>query len=229
MEYVTIFGSCRQQSISKYFPVSSIQEELNYPHYTKEILQQIRYLKYKNITPEHTKYCFRSSLLAKCNEAISDELYNKLKCEFDKSTVFLVEIASRISYKWNNIYMHHIAEAPDYNFFDRDKIVKKDLTDEEIEHDIIQIRKELHPRPLIIISHFSTYNHGKRHALIMLLKKICLKLRIPFLNQSNIVKQYGLEILVKEPVLSHYTPDGEKHVGKILFDKINAVRKKSMR
>ena len=45
MSYITILGSCRQLSILKYFNVSFIQEELNYPHYTKEILQQIIYLK----------------------------------------------------------------------------------------------------------------------------------------------------------------------------------------
>jgi TonB family protein len=31
MDYITIFGSCRQQPIEEYFSVSSIQDNLNYP------------------------------------------------------------------------------------------------------------------------------------------------------------------------------------------------------
>ena len=223
METITILGSCRQKSISQYKQVSNIQEELNYPHYTKEILQQIRYLKYKNISNEETKYCFRTSLLHMCQREITDNVYTNLKTEFNKTSFFLVEIASRITYKWNNLYLHHIAEESKYGFFDRDKIIKQDSTNEEIEDDIIQIRNELYPKPFIIISHFSTYESGKRYELIKLLENICNKLNIPFINQSNIVKQYGNDIIVKEPVLAHYTPDGINYVGKILFNKINEV------
>ena len=35
MEYITIFGSCRQTPIKNYLQVSNILDELNYPHYTK--------------------------------------------------------------------------------------------------------------------------------------------------------------------------------------------------
>ena len=119
MEYITIFGSCRQTPIKDYLQVSNILDELNYPHYTKEILQQIRYLKYKNIPNNQTKYCFRTSLLNRCQTEISNDGYNKLKNEFDRSSFFLVEIASRISYKYNNVYLHHIAEDSQYGFFDR--------------------------------------------------------------------------------------------------------------
>jgi len=219
MDYITILGSCRQHPIAKYKNVSNIQEDLNYPHYTKEVLQQIRYLKYKTLSNEETKYCFRSSLLNGCKKGISDKEYDNLKKEFDKTTFFLVEIASKIAYKWNNLYLHHIAE--DHGILDRDKIIKQDITDEEIEDDIIQIRNELYPRPFIIISHFSTYESGKRYELIKLLENICNKLNIPFLNQTDIVKHYGIDILMKEPVLSHYTNDGLDIVGKILLDKIN--------
>jgi len=223
MDCITILGSCRQQPIQKYIRVSTIQESLNYPHYSKEILQQIKYLKYKNISNEETKYIFRSSLLNKCQKEITDNDYNILKKEFDDTSFFLIEIASRISYKWNNLYLHHIAESPHYEFYDRDRIIKEDLTDEEIEDDIIQIRNELYPKPFIIISHFSTYEHGKRYELIKLLQNICDKLNIPFLNQSDVVKQYGNNIIQKEPVLAHYTDKGSEYIGKILLDKINQV------
>ena len=42
---ITIFGSCRQQALGKYYSTTSIQESLTYPHYTKEIIQAIEYCK----------------------------------------------------------------------------------------------------------------------------------------------------------------------------------------
>ena len=223
MDYITILGSCRQTPIKTHLLVSNILDELNYPHYTKEILQEIRYLKYKNIPNDLTKYCFRCGLLSNCKNEITDNKYDLLKTEFDKTTVFLVEIASRISYKYENIYMHHIAEDPLYNFYNISKIEKRELTDEEIEEDIIQIRNELYPKQFIIISHFATYEHGKRYELITLLKNLCKKMNIPFINQSDIIKTFGNKIIQEEPILAHYTNEGASYVGKILFDKINEV------
>jgi hypothetical protein len=224
MDCITILGSCRQTPIEQHCKVTGILENLNYPHYTKEILQQIRYLKYKHIPAELGKFCFRSGLLSKCEKQLTDHAYNILKGQFNNTTFFLVEIASRISYKWRDLYLHHIAENEEYNFYDKNNIVKTELTDEEIEDDIIQIRNELYPKPFVIISHFATYDSGKRFELITLLKNICQKLQIPFINQSDIVKQYGRDIILNEPILAHYTDKGKTYVGKILFDKINEVK-----
>ena len=109
MDLITIFGSCRQTCINSHTNVSNILYELNYPHYSKEILQEIKYLKYRNIPDSLTKYCFRDGLLSNCRIEISNEKYNRLKTQFDNTSIFLIEIASRISYKWNNLYLHHIA------------------------------------------------------------------------------------------------------------------------
>jgi hypothetical protein len=224
MNYITILGSCRQTPIKEYFNTSSILDNLNYPHYSKEILQQIRYLKYKNIPNSDTKYCFRNGLLSKCISEITDNEYSKLNKDFNSTTVFLVEIASRISYRWNNLYLHHIAEEDNFCFPFKNEIIKQDLTDEEIEDDIVQIRNELYPKPFIIISHFATYESGKRYELIKLLNDICNKYNIPFINQSDIIKIYNNDIILNEPVLAHYTQDGLKKVGKYLYDKINEVK-----
>ena len=133
-------------------------------------------------------------------------------------------LVCRIKYKWNNLYLHHISKEEKYNFFDKDNIIVEDLTDEEIENEIIQIRNELYPKPFIIISHFATYEKGKRYELIQLLKNICTKYNIPFLNQSDIVKEFGINILENEELLSHYTSEGAKIVGDILFNKINQIK-----
>ena len=220
---ITIFGSCRQTAIASLTPTTDIHDRLNYPHYTSEILQQIRYLKYRNIPEEYTKYCFRSGLLSRCSAPIRNDAYMKMKRDFDNTSLFLVEIASRISYKWNNRYMHHIATEEAYGFYDRHAIEQRDLTDEEIEEDLIQIRNELYPKPFIVISHFATYPHGKRYELTQLLQSICHKFNIPFLNQSDLIAKYGESILVPEPVLAHYTEEGHQIVGKWMMDKIREI------
>jgi len=228
MDIVTILGSCRQTPIKKYFKTTNILDELNYPHYTKEILQQIRYLKYKNIPEELTKFCFRSGLLTHCKMGISETKYNSLKNEYDNTTFFLVEIASRLTYKWNDLYLHHIATDQD-GFMDKENIILSELTDAEIEEDLIQIRNELYPKPFMVISHFATYDSGKRYGLIQLLKNLCEKLNIPFFNQSELLTKYGSGILIKEPVLAHYTIQGNEYAGLEMYNRITQIKKDAMK
>ena len=224
IEYITVLGSCRQWPIANHFSTSSIQMTLNFPHYTKEILQQILYLKYRNIPDEYTNYCFRHGLLNYCTKGVDDSMYSSLKEEFDKTTTFVIEIASRISYEWNGLYLHHISTEEQYNFYDRNNITIRDLTNEEIEEDLIKIRDELYPKKILIVSHFSTYNHGKRYELIQLLQHLTTKLDLPFLNQTNMIEKHGANnILHDEYVLTHYNDNGNYHVGLWLADKIREM------
>lgn len=221
---VTIFGSCRQFPIKQYYQTTDIQDLVTYSHYSKEILQLIRYLKYKNITNEDTRYCFGTNIMNNCSTEINDNLFNFLKTQFDNTTFFLIEIGTRVAYKWKHLYLHGDAIVPKYNFHAIDEIKTYDLTDEEIEDDLIQIKNELHPKPFLLISHFATYSHGKRYELINSLEKICNKLDIPFLNQSIIIEKYGKEnIIVDEPVLAHYTEYGKTRIGEILYSKIQEI------
>lgn len=212
---ITILGSCRQKPVAEHVRVTNILDELNYPHYTKEVLQQIRYLKYNDIAQEKTRFCFRTGLLTRL--PICSEKRMELASQFEATTLFLVEIASRLTYRWSNVYVHHVAHG------DReilDSIVMEEQSDEEIEADIVKIRNELYPRPMVIVTHFATYAHGKRYELIQLLERISKRYSIVFLNQSNIVQQHGSQILVQEPVLAHYTDIGNKIVGSYLMSKI---------
>ena len=108
--YLTILGSCRQHSLNNIYNCTGIQEKLTYPHYTKEILQTIKYLKYKNLDDSEVLFTFRTPILEK---KISD--YNELKKDFDKTDIFVLEIASKMYYKYNDIYLHHIATEEQYN------------------------------------------------------------------------------------------------------------------
>ena len=51
---ITILGSCRQESLCKKYNITSIKEDLSYPHYTKEILQVLHYCMFDNLKPEET-------------------------------------------------------------------------------------------------------------------------------------------------------------------------------
>lgn len=202
---ITIFGSCRQYPIKDEYEVTNIQEFLTYPHYSNEILQAINYCKFDNyIDVNHTKYCFRNGLLF--NQNID---YN-FKKDFENTDIFILEIASRISYKWNDIYLHHISTDKKYNFPYINDIKIEDETDNEIEENILSIQKLLYPKPFIIISHFCTYNHGKRFELTKLLEKITTKYNIPFLNPSILLYKYTKDqLFVNEKNISHYTDFGK--------------------
>lgn len=222
-EYITLLGSCRQWPIRSYYNTTDIQDQITFPHYSKEILQVIQYLKYKNLTNEETKYCFRSNLLSYCNREIDDNLYNRLKEQFDNTTFFLIEVASRTVYKWKNLFLHHIATDSQYKFPFINEIEIYDITDEEIEKDLIQIKEELYPKKMLVISHFSTYTSGKRYDLILSLERICKKLNIPFLNQSLLIEKYGIDTIVKEELMAHFTDYGNKCAGELLYEKIKEV------
>ena len=46
---ITILGSCRQHTLRNKYNITNIQKQLSYPHYTKEILEVIKYCKYNHI------------------------------------------------------------------------------------------------------------------------------------------------------------------------------------
>ena len=206
MKKISIFGSCRQYSIKDYYEITNIQENLTYPHYSNEIIQAIKYCKYENyIKNNNTKYCFRTGLL------LNKNIDFNFKKEFENTDIFVIEIASRISYKWNNLYLHHIAIDNKYNFPYINDVEIVDETDEEIENNILLIKNLLHPKKIIIISHFCTYNYGKRYELIKLLENITQKYNIPFYNPSILLQKYSKEqLFVDEKVISHYTEFGMK-------------------
>jgi len=217
---ITILGSCRQESINKHFKTTNIKEGLTYPHYTKEIIQAIEFCKgISNISIENSKICFRTGILE--NKQLD---WRTFKSEFDTTDVFVIEIASRLSYEWNNMYLHHIQTEAAYNFKYSKEIIVRDLTDSEIEEDIKHIKHLLDPKPVIVISHISTYTHGKRYALIKLLEDICHRLNIPFYNPSTLLNEYSSDlILANEKVIAHYTNFGHEVIGCIYKDIIDSV------
>ena len=214
---ITILGSCRQKPLSKYFTVTSIQDSLTYPHYTKEIIQAIEYIKgSSSITSEESQVCFRTGILQHA------PIINQFQQEFNDTDLFVIEIASRISYQWNQRYVHHIATEEQYGC--REHIVQCELTDEEIEKDLCQIKELLSPKKILIVSHLYTYESGKRYELIKLLERLCIKYELPFLSPSTYL-MYETDVYQKEAVLSHYTEKGEQQIAQIYKNYINDLYK----
>lgn len=217
---LTVLGSCRQDSLYKLYPCTSIRNELTYPHYTKEVLQAIEFCKgVSTIRPELSQYLFRSGILEQ------KALYSKtFQQDFEETDLFVIEIASRISYKYANHYTHHILTEPLYGFCNRDEIVQRDLTDHEIEQDLLRIVELIRPKKLMIVSHIYTRTTGKRYELVKLLSKLCATHSIPFFDP---IVQLGSfdphRLFVKEDTLAHYTEEGHHEIGKKYNEFINRL------
>jgi hypothetical protein len=208
---VTPFGSCRIDEIAH---SSLLNRKLSYTHCTKEVLQLIRLLKgEENLEHPFNKYCLSRAIE---NDAPM-ELSPECKSIFDKTNAFVVEISSMKKYEYRGKYLSHL--AVDKRMVNRDylrtpidiinetKVVLQ--TYEEIENDILEIRRLVDPRPLLIVSHYNvTHNNDKipqRDYLIKLLGKICKKHRIMFLNPTNLVAQFEQSDIM-EPDLGHINP-----------------------
>jgi len=207
---VTSFGSCRQHALSNHFQLTSIQERLTYPHYTKEIVQAIEFCKGVSSVPEEfTPFLFRSGILSK--RPIRPSAYLE---EFQTTDLFVVEIASRQSYRYRDFYAHHILTESVYEFPERHLIKTETQTDEEIEADLLRIKALLSPKPFVVVSHVYTRVTGSRYTLVRLLEQLCEKHTIPFLDPMTRLPE-PLEPLFdqKDAVLSHYTPLGHEAIG----------------
>lgn len=201
---LTIFGSCRQDSLYSLYTCTSIQKTLTYPHYTKEVIQAIKFCNGQlQIVPELAQWIFRSGILE--SKTIHSSAY---KAEFDSTDIFVIEIASRISYEYAGLYAHHILTEPKYGFNRISDIVERDISDDEIEQDLVKMKNLLYPKKMIIVSHIYTRRHGKRYELVQLLSRLCEKHRIPFFDPVEQLGGDAPDAYVEEAVLAHYTDHG---------------------
>lgn len=222
---ITVLGSCRQHSLRNIYNVTSIQEAISYPHYTKEILEVINFCKYGSLKPEETLYTLRTAILN--NKQI---YFNEiLKEEFESSDIFILEIASKKKYKYNNRNVHHIVTEENHNKLIPDEIknnieiIEQDKN--EIEEDIIDIKNLLN-KPLIIISHLVTKNIGERYNLKIWLEEICKKHNIIFIDPIKELqkKKYNIdELFNKENILAHYNDLGHLKILDIYKEYIDKI------
>lgn len=206
---LTILGSCRQDSLYHMFPVTSIRDSLTYPHYTKEVIQALEFCKGISAIPlEMTQSLFRSGILSK-RPLNAAQFYD----DFFTTDVFIVEIASRITYTYKGFYAHHIVTETAFEFPDPGAVVIGELTDEEIEADLLRIKELIYPKKYMVVSHIYTRQSGKRYDLVKLLERLCEKHSIPFFDPiQKLGPSFGPALFKDEPLLSHYTEYGHSQI-----------------
>lgn len=206
---VTILGSCRQESLLSLYPCTTIRDRLTYPHYTKEAVQAIEFC--KGISPipvELTQFMFRTGILD--NKQLAFESFHS---EFKATTVFVIEIASRIAYEYMGFYAHHILTEPKYGFQHIPSIGQRDLTDHEIEQDLLRMKELVYPKKMMIVSHIYSRKTGKRYELVQLLRSLCMKHSIPFFDPVEQLGECDQErVYVKEDRLAHYSDLGHSMI-----------------
>lgn len=222
---ITVLGSCRQYSLRNIYNTSTIQEDISYPHYTKEILEVINFCKFGNLKPEETLYTLRTAILNNKPIYFNDNL----KENFESSDIFILEIASKKKYKYNNTYVHHIVTEVAHNKFIKDEIknnieiIEQDKN--EVDEDIINIKNLLN-KPLIIISHLVTKNIGERYNLKCWLEEICTKHNIIFIDPIRELQKRGhniAELFNKENVMAHYNDFGHLKILEIYKEYIDKI------
>lgn len=224
-------GTCRISLL----PNNNLNNELNYPHSTKEVIQMLQFMKGEiDIPAPYNTLCFRTAICD--NEPVKKD--GKYVEMFEKAETFLVEISSRKNYVHNSYYLHHLPFDKNY-FIIRGKgenfglslyeskcpeVIRnfkiETQTDEEIESDIVTINNILSGKKLVIVSHLNIEIDGEKIAarenLISLLKSLCQKHSIHFLSPSDLMSDYQQEEYLKSD-LCHYTEEGHQIVtGKII-------------
>jgi len=209
---VTIFGSCRIDGINNN---NNLNNLINYTHSTKEVLQQIKFLLGDLSFPSpYNRLCFRTGIVE--NKAIIYD--NKFNTLFKESSICVIEICSDKKYMYNDFFLHHLCvdkRFPGHNrntpreVLENFKCIKQ--TSIEIENDILEIKKLLEPRKIIVVTHYNSKMKGKyiesRNNLIRVLIYICERHNIPIIQPSEALTHYNQEDVMGRD-LGHYTPLG---------------------
>ncbi len=219
-----IIGCCRQNFIDNKY--NYINNNIGNFHSTKEIITLLEYMISNNIINDDTKYVFQKPMFSKKNLEYS----NEFKSYINNTKIFLIEISSMKTYKYKNLYVHHVLyDTPDILGFSKDikeKIIKKEQEFDEIEKDIIKIKNILKDKKIIIVTHIkppkdilfknNRYNCdsiNKRFKLIEYLKNICSKLNISCIDPVDEISKKGYnicELVKKNDNYLHYNFLGEK-------------------
>ena len=224
---VTLFGSCRLDIIYKN---NNLNNLLNYCHSTKETIQLIKFLKCEQRFPyPYNIICFRTGIVAR-KPIEYKKKYNHI---FNKSKICIIEICSLKKYEHNNFYCHRLSiydkiggyyTITPKNIKDTCKIKKQSY--DEIEKDILEIKRLLHPKKILIVTHYNSKLNNNfledRNKLIGFVEDICKKNKIDFINPTKLLSNFEQNKVMSED-LSHYTELGIKEIKKFLDSKVSNI------
>ena len=222
---VSILGSCRQDSIYRYFKVSRIRDGLTYPHYTKEIIQTIKYCIDPDFAKDLPNWVFRNTIIgAKIIE------WKKINKDFRKTDIFVIEVASLLEYKYQGLYLHHeiydgkrsVESLGNKKWPGKNEVEVREQSLDELTSDLEEITRLLTSKRVIFVSHFRTKDIGKRAELSNAIISFCKSKSIPYFDPSDLLKFYEQKSIVEdEAVISHFTNFGHEIVGYRLQELIN--------
>ena len=216
---VTIFGTCRLDSLENYN--NRIKHEISYTYDTKEILEVIKFIKYNHVSPLETITTFRTPMLTKI--PIHSSNFEGI---LNNTDIYIIEICGKKTYKYNNFFVHS-ALSNYSNETISQQIIITEQSDAEIENDILKIIYELNTKKLIIVGHIVTDDKSERYNLSKLLEHICFKHNILFINPVVEIYNNGHninELIVNEKKIYHYTENGHKIMKEIYEKYINMLR-----
>jgi hypothetical protein len=222
---VTVFGSCRQDSVQYNFPVTPIRDGLTYPHFTGEVLQAIAFCS--------RPFGRRPPALAFRNGQLGKRVIPRLLAyiSFLRTDVFVVEIASALSYEFGEwVYHHEIYDNRKSVLARHRGAIDSDLLEglepvamewDQIRRDLERIVRLLGPKRVVFVTHFATRSEGKRFELAAAVEQFLATIGVSVINPSDLLERWTAdELFVREPVLSHYTPLGHSIIGGIYRDAI---------
>ena len=208
---ITLFGTCRLNKIENH---NNLNNLINYTHSTKEVIQMIKFLKGELLIPQpYNLLCFRTGIVDR-KYINYDKMYTNI---FIDTSIFVIEICSNKVYCHNGYYLHHLSVDKRYNYYqicpleilNNHSVTKQ--SNEEIENDILEIRKLLYPKQIIIVSHYNSKINGEffnsRNNLINLLNNVCKKNNIYFINPTNVLSNFSQEEICEKD-LGHYNDLG---------------------
>ena len=209
---ITIFGSCRQDSLYETFAVTRIREELTYTHYIEETIQAALYCKDLEKEVKHFG-AFRNDLLGK------RRLNRKaLRKDFLATDVFVVEVASLLEYEYEGSYFHHEAfdSAELASRVDLESKVQINRTKSKIEETkgkLDRLFQIIPKNKTVLVSHISTRSDSDRWKLNRAVSEYATENEIEYFDPSEILDLWPLELICNiEPVISHFTTIGHEIV-----------------
>ena len=224
---VSIFGSCRQDSLYERFAVTRIREELTYCHYIEETIQAIKYCKNSDIETELKHGAFRVDLLGKKRPH-----RKALARDIKRTEVFVVEVASLLEYTDGRHYFHH--EAYDSRKLDPYELAHSTTatdvrvtkcTSEETSKKLDKLFELIPKEKTVLVTHISTKPNTDRWNLNEEVRKYAFANDIEYFNPSDILEIWPLESICEiEPVISHFTPMGHEIIGDRLSQHIFKVK-----
>jgi hypothetical protein len=207
----TLLGSCRIETLKD---SNNLNVAINYPHSTKEVLQLIKFITGTlSFPPPLDILCFRTSIDTRTPMVYRPE-FTKI---FDESTTCIVEICSKKTYMYDGYYLHNRAVDKRFGDYERapqivlDNYMCLKQSKDEIEADILEIKKLIGHRKMIVVTHYNSRVNGEylesRNDLIKTLTETCEKHNIQLVNPEKVLKDYEQKYIMMGD-LSHYSALG---------------------